>query len=114
MKLDAIKLKADEIFFLQEYLQPVYDITLLEFQRLGQEKKLKYSVMFDVARLVSTKRRLIEQRSTVFDTKKKYHISLKYHEIFLLLNFLQELELDDSHAQMLQRSLVASLDFALQ
>ena len=114
MKLDSLKLKAEEIFFLQEYLQPIHDITLANFTRLGQEEKLKYSVMFDVSKTVTNKRRLIEQRSTIFDSKKRYQVTLKYHEVFLLLNFIQSLEINDTHSEMLQRNLVAILDFALQ
>ena len=56
MKLDSLKLKAEEIFFLQEYLQPIHNITLANFTRLGQEEKLKYSVMSDVSKTVTNKR----------------------------------------------------------
>ena len=114
MKLEPIKLKAGELFFLQEYLEGIHNITFLDFQRLGHEEKLKHSVMLDISDLVSTRRRAIERKSSIFDIKKKYSLTLKYHEAYLLLAFISKIEPEEPHAEMLQRSLIASLDFALQ
>lgn len=115
MKLEPIKLKAEELFFLQEHLEIIHNITLVNFKRLGHEDKLKHSVMLDVSDMVSLRRRTIERKSSIFDPKKKYQLTLKYHEAYLLLNYVSDLDvLDDPHAAMIQRTLIASLDFALQ
>lgn len=115
MKLESIKLKAEELFFLQEHLEIIHNTTLLNFQKLGHEDKLKHSVMLDVSDMVSSRRRTIERKSSIFDPKKKYQLTLKYHEAYLLLNYVSGLELfNDPHGEMLQRTLIASLDFALQ
>jgi len=114
MNLDPFKLSADELFFLEENLRSIHSLTIIQFKQLTHEKKLQHSVMLDVSDRITKRRRTIERKTAIFDTKKRYNLTLKYHEAFLLLRFIQELVLTDPHAQMLQRNLIEVLDVSLR
>jgi hypothetical protein len=86
MKVE-LKLTADTINAAARLLEQVYDLPA----PLGQGEKIIRSIAYDVADAMLSKQKTIRKKQTLFDSKKKYKISLKFHESFALYNILNEL-----------------------
>ena len=110
MKQAPLKLSTEEIFFLELQLKEVYNISIQDFLQLDHEDKLTHSVMLDVYDRIATKKRTLERKAEALDTKKRYQITLKYHEEYLLLQFIMNLCYTNPHYTMLQRALIAKMD----
>ena len=86
MKVE-LKLTADTINAAARLLEKVYDLPA----PWGQSEKIIRSIAYDVADAMLSKQKSIRKKLNLFDAKKKYKISLKYHEAFALYNILNEL-----------------------
>ncbi|MCB6131652.1 hypothetical protein LIT53_12255, partial [Flavobacterium psychrophilum] len=86
MKVE-LKLNADTINAAARLLEQVYDLPA----PLGQNDKIIRSIAYDVADAMLSKQKTIRKKINLFDAKKKYKTSLKYHEAFALYNILNEL-----------------------
>ena len=85
MKID-LKLTADEINFLERKLSGLKNID----SRLFDKERLIYlSILTDVSDIVSKKTNSVNGKTDIFESKKKFKISFKYHEINVLEDFIR-------------------------
>jgi hypothetical protein len=86
MKTD-LKLTADQVFALEKLLQQVYNL----YPATTQEQKATRSIAFDLDEKFSSKRKQIIKNNNLFEQKKRYKISLKYHEALALQRIIFDL-----------------------
>lgn len=79
MKIET-KLTSDQIFAVAKLLEQVYDT----YPEIKKQDKLVRSIAFDIADKFTTKQRTIYKSNTLFDQKKKYRVTLKFHEAVTL------------------------------
>ncbi|SDZ91257.1 hypothetical protein SAMN05443667_101265 [Flavobacterium gillisiae] len=112
MKVE-LKITADQVLYLQKKLQEVAVIHPREFVRLSHSKKIENSLLLDCFDKISSKADSISRKPTIFDHKKKYSISFKYHEAAILGTLccsLKQLEPKDHHNYSLANSLFLLID----
>lgn len=86
MKVE-LKLNIDTIFAINKLLQQVYDTnTPMEITQ-----KIYRSIGFDLADKFDKLKKSNIKKATVFDTKKKYKVSLKFYEAWALFNIIMNL-----------------------
>lgn len=79
------KLTADQVFAVAKLLEQVYET----YPSSNPDQKLVRSISFDLADKFTTKQRTVYKSNSLFDTKKKYKMTLKYHEAFTLYAIVQ-------------------------
>ena len=116
MKIE-VKLTADQILYLQKKLEAVAVIHPQEFLRLKHKDRIESSLLLDCFDKINTKAESISRKPTIFDHKKKYAVSLKYHEAAILermCNDLRQSEPKETHAHSLALSICLILDKKMQ
>ena len=94
MKID-LKLTNDALIACNSLIKGVYDSGIYPDTEAG---KLIKSICFDVADKLDSKCKSLVKKASLFDTKKKQNITLKYHEAWglsLALIQLNENEIND-------------------
>lgn len=76
-----LKISADAVFAIDKLLQDVYSVA--SFPQ-AQDAKLFLSISYDLSDKFNSKSRSIVKKQTLFNEKKKYSFSLKFHESFAL------------------------------
>ena len=76
MKIE-LKLNNDALIACNSLIKGVYDSATYPDTEAG---KLIKSICFDVADKLDSKCKSLVKKATLFETKKKYTITLKYHE----------------------------------
>ena len=75
MKIE-LKLNNDSIIAVNELLSYIYDM-----ERSNDKKvNVNLSIGYDLADKFDSKAKQLVKKATLFDTKKKHKITLKYHE----------------------------------
>jgi len=106
MKVE-LKLTADTINAAARLLEQVYNLSAPN----GQSEKVIRSISFDVAETMLSKQKSVRKKQSVFDTKKKHKVSLKFHEAFALFNILNELinDVSDDYNRIILLRLIDDL-----
>ena len=102
MKIE-LKLNNDSIIAVNELLNYIYDM-----ERSNDKKVNVYrSIGYDLADKFDSKAKQLVKKATLFDSKKKHKITLKYHEAWALEIILRELfTYADNHYVRLRVNLV--------
>ena len=112
MKVE-IKITSDQVFYLEKKLQSIALISAVQFVNLDRKKRNENSLLLDCYDKIEAKSKAISRKPTIFDTKKKYSISLKYHEASILNALccsLKELEQKESHYYVLANAIYLLID----
>lgn len=99
MKIE-IKLTSDHIFYLESKLESITSVSIAEFSSFSKTEKNRNSLLLDCYDKIQAKAKKISQKPSLFDTKKKYTCSLKYHEASVLSSLccsLKDIEEKGSH-----------------
>lgn len=78
MKIE-LKLSADQVFCVAKMIEQVYDTQTHDVQQ-----KVMKSIAIDIADKFTRKQLELHNKQSLFDAKKKYKVSLKFHEAFAL------------------------------
>jgi hypothetical protein len=78
MKIE-LKLTADQVFALAKLLEQVYDT-----KPTTSIEKMIWSICMDIASKFTKKQLDLYSKQSLFDTKKKHNVSLKFHEAYSL------------------------------
>lgn len=84
MKVET-KLTADQIFAVAKLLEQVYET----YPSANPDQKLTRSISFDLADKFTAKQRSVYKSNSLFDAKKRYKMTFKYHEAFTLYAIVQ-------------------------
>ena len=85
MKIE-LKLTADQVFATSKLLENAF-----LFKPVNKEQKVAQSIVQDLNVIFSKKNRSLLDKNTLFDCKKKYNITLRFHEAYSLFIVLQSL-----------------------
>lgn len=102
MKIE-LKLTADELHYLDQRFAQVGNVTLLSFNQQKADRKLILSILIEVADKLSAMTTKLSRKPSLFDTKKRHKITLKYHEAYAVNVYLtgaNNLETDDYKKSM--------------
>lgn len=81
----TLKINADSIFALDKLLSNVYNIGFsLGLSGKTKEAKVLLSISYELSNKFNSKSRNIVLKQSLFDSKKKYSIGLKFHEAWAL------------------------------
>lgn len=86
MKIE-IKTNSDGIMVLAQALSPVYHANPID-----KIERVKQCILMDVVDKVTSKTKELKRKATLFDTKKKVKITLKYSQAYFLSEYLKEIE----------------------
>ncbi len=86
MKIE-LRLNNDTLIACNQLLQTIYNEST-PTETIG---KIVKSICFDVADKLDSKRKTVVKKASLFDQKKQYKITLKYHEAWGLFEALQQL-----------------------
>jgi hypothetical protein len=108
MKID-LKLTADEINYLERKTRITLNVNPRE---LPKDKRSRYSIMLDVTDKITVKAKPINRDITLFDSKKKHKISLKWHEAETLEEYIDAFSTyqDDEYNRNLARKIIAQIN----
>lgn len=98
-----IKLTADELRYLDNKTCLVFAMKPTD---LPNQKKAAYTIMLDVADKVMSKGKKLNRQLTITDNKKKYDVTLKWHEAETLQMYLEgfcQTEHDDYKANLVRK-----------
>lgn len=106
MKVE-LKITSDTINATARLLEQLYDLPT----PLGQRETIIRSIAYDVADAMLSKQKSVRKKLNLFDAKKKYKISLKFHEAFALYNILNELiiNVSDDYNRFIISKLIAEI-----
>jgi hypothetical protein len=106
MKIE-LKLTADQVFAVAKLMQQVY-----EFKPTETQQKLMRSIAIDVADKYTNKQVAIYSKQSLFDVKKLYKISLKFHEAYALCSVLKLFihSVNDVYSNTILNKIIAILD----
>lgn len=103
MKIE-LKLNSDAIIALSQKLSGVY----IAYPLTTSEKVMK-CVLMDVFDRVSTKAKGLQRKQSLFDSKKKVTLSLKFHQAYYLYEFIKGIEMFDTDFQATQIQKIINL-----
>ncbi len=83
-----LKLSADHIEYLVSRFENTGKINIAQFKNLPHDRRVVISILIKVADKVAKEYQKISRKPTLFDTKKKYQISLEYFEAYAVHVFL--------------------------
>ena len=86
----ALKLSADQIAYLHSTLSDSAIVDVAAFARADRSNKVVLSIIGGVAETFEDKFKEVSRKPTLFDTKKKYKITLQYHEAFAVNTIVKE------------------------
>lgn len=111
MKIE-IKLKADQVNYLASVFESFGNVTVQTFVNQERSRKVIISICMELSDKFSDKFKAISRKSTLFDAKKKYKISLKYYEAHAISVYLRGVELNetDTYRKMTAIHLLTQLD----
>jgi hypothetical protein len=106
MKIE-IKITADQVFATSKLLQQVYDTTPVDVNQ-----KIMRSIALDVADKYISKQHALYTKQDLFDAKKKYKITLKFHEAYALHSVIELLlyTVNDVYCNTILKILLATLN----
>lgn len=96
-----LKLTTDELLYLEK---KTYYVTGVHINDLPRDKKAQYTIMLDVADKVSSRAKSLARQLPI--RKKKYDVSLKWHEaetLELFINGLMSSESDVYDSNLLRK-----------
>lgn len=96
MKIE-LKLSTDGIIVLSQVLSSAYTAN-----PIGNHEKVMKCVLMDVFDKVSTKAKSLQRKQSLFDTKKKVTLSLKFSQAYYLYHFIKDIEMYDNDFQAAQ------------
>jgi hypothetical protein len=86
MKIE-LKPTSDQVFAIAKLLEQVYNL----YPATTYDQKATRSIAFDLEEKFSTKRKEIIKKNSLFEVKKTYKITLKYHEALALQRIIFDL-----------------------
>lgn len=86
MKIE-LKPTSDQVFAIAKLLEQVYNL----YPATTYDQKATRSIAFDLEEKFSTKRKEIIKKNSLFEVKKTYKITLKYHEALVLQRIIFDL-----------------------
>ncbi len=102
MKIE-LRMNSDSILAVNELLQHLYALEV----SVDKQERVYKSIGYDLADKFDTKAKALKKKSTLFDLKKSYKISLKFHEAWALEVILRELfTYTDNHYTRLRVNMV--------
>ena len=93
----GLKVNADQLNFLSNVFDRYRNVTPLSFQLEKRESKFLTSICIEIADKFAAKFQTVARTPDLFDTKKKYKITLKFyqaHAVSLLMLKLKTHEAD--------------------
>jgi len=96
MKIE-LKLNTDAIIVLSQKLAGVY----IANPNTTPEKVMK-CVLMDVFDKVSAKAKDLQRKQSLFDSRKKVTLSLKFHQAYYLYEFIKDIEMFETDFQAAQ------------
>jgi phosphorylcholine metabolism protein LicD len=108
MKIE-LKLKADEINYLDSKTRLTMDINPNDLLR---DKKTAYSIMLDVSDKLHALSKKVNRSVNLFDEKKQYKISLKWHEAEVLEQYIDAFSSyqDDEFSKNIARKVIGKIN----
>jgi hypothetical protein len=83
-----LKLTADDLQFLSSCFEQHAKHDAARFNKLKRDNKVVVSIVTDIADRICKKYEKLSRKPTLFDTKKKHHVTLKFHEGYALWMYL--------------------------
>lgn len=104
-----LKLTADEINYLECQTLLVQRINT---HQLPRDKKTAYTIMLDVSDKLMAKAKQLARKTDLFDARKKYKITLKWHEAETLEQYIDVFSAyqDDPYKANLARKVIIQLN----
>jgi hypothetical protein len=107
-----LKVKAVQINYLSEVFSLFGNMTQAELINKKRDTKVVISICIDIADKFSDKFKKISRSQNLFDEKKKYKFTLKYHEGYAIATYLlgvRNLE-TDPYKKMMATAILIQLE----
>ena len=92
-----LKLNPDAIIVLSQVLSGVYTAN-----PIANYEKVMKCILMDVFDKVTAKAKELQRKQSLFDSKKKVTLSLKFHQAYYLYEFIKDIEMFDNDFQATQ------------
>ncbi|KGO88406.1 hypothetical protein Q765_00370 [Flavobacterium rivuli WB 3.3-2 = DSM 21788] len=114
MNID-LKLTPDEIGYLNNVLSDAANVDVATFARSERQNKVVISILAGVSETVEDKFKALSRKQNLFDAKKKYKLSLQYHEAYAINIIVcgRTTKERDPHRRLMANKLFTTIDAKL-